>query len=140
MRNISVKEEIILAELSPDLEKLIRYYKENGKYDILLTCGYRGKKLQDMYFANGSSKVKYGGSDHNFYPTYSVDILIILNGIMVEGKNAKEMSLYSAFRDELTEFSKVLSIPLQSIIKWDIGHIALSKEKYPRDKSKLREH
>ena len=53
---------------------LIEESLKNSPIDFSVTCGYRGKKAQNDFYARGASKVKYPNSMHNQNPSLAVDI------------------------------------------------------------------
>ncbi len=42
--------------------------------DHSILCGYRGKEEQDLAFATGHSRLKWGESAHNATPSRAVDV------------------------------------------------------------------
>ena len=61
-----------LKTVHPDLQKL--FNKVVKTIDCSITEGYRGKELQDKYFNEGRSKVKYPDGRHNQKPSLAVDV------------------------------------------------------------------
>lgn len=64
-----------LEKLETCDKRLQTVFKEVIKiYDITILEGHRGKELQDMYFSQGKSKVKYPNSKHNRKPSLAIDV------------------------------------------------------------------
>lgn len=55
-------------ELQDIMNEAIKYF------DITILEGHRGKDLQNLYYEQGKSKLKYPQSKHNTYPSKAVDI------------------------------------------------------------------
>ena len=57
-------------------EDLIALFNEVVKYfDCSVLEGYRGKELQNKYFKEGTSKLKYPDGRHNKKPSNAVDVV-----------------------------------------------------------------
>ena len=57
-------------------EDLIALFKEVVKYfDCTVLEGYRGEKLQNKYFDEGKSKLRYPDGNHNNNPSTAVDVV-----------------------------------------------------------------
>ena len=57
-------------------EDLIDLFNEVIKhFDCTILEGYRGQKLQDRYYNEGKSKVKYPNGRHNASPSRAVDVV-----------------------------------------------------------------
>lgn len=64
-----------LEKLSQCDERLQLVLNEAIKYyDFTILEGHRGKELQNMYYEQGKSKLKYPKSKHNSFPSIAVDI------------------------------------------------------------------
>lgn len=62
-----------LETCHPDIQKVL---KEAIKYvDFGVVEGHRGKELQDKYYNEGKSKLKFPKSKHNKNPSLAVDIV-----------------------------------------------------------------
>ena len=57
-------------------EDLIFLFEEVVKYfDCSVLEGHRGKRLQNKYFKQGKSKLKFPDGNHNKKPSYAVDVV-----------------------------------------------------------------
>ena len=57
-------------------EDLIALFEEVVKYfDCSVLEGHRGKELQNKYFKEGKSKLKYPDGNHNKKPSFAVDVV-----------------------------------------------------------------
>tara|TARA_Y100001963_G_C6453225_1_gene296786 strand:- start:101 stop:496 length:396 start_codon:yes stop_codon:yes gene_type:complete len=57
-------------------EDLIALFKEVVKYfDCTVLEGHRGEKLQNKYFDEGKSKLRYPDGNHNNNPSTAVDVV-----------------------------------------------------------------
>ena len=57
-------------------EDLIFLFKEVVKYfDCTVLEGHRGKKLQNKYFKEGKSKLKFPDGNHNKKPSTAIDVV-----------------------------------------------------------------
>ena len=55
---------------------LIFLFEEVVKYfDCSVLEGHRGKRLQNKYFKQGKSKLKFPDGNHNKKPSYAVDVV-----------------------------------------------------------------
>lgn len=55
--------------------RIIEVMEEAIKYiDFSVLEGHRDKDLQDLYYEQGKSKLKYPQSKHNQYPSLAIDI------------------------------------------------------------------
>ena len=61
-----------LETAHPDLQKLFNEIIKTN--DCSVTEGHRGKELQNKYFNEGKSKVKYPDGRHNKIPSLAVDV------------------------------------------------------------------
>ena len=61
-----------LTTAHPDLQKLFNEIIKN--IDCSVTEGHRGKELQNKYFDEGKSKVKFPNGKHNANPSKAIDI------------------------------------------------------------------
>ena len=61
-----------LATAHPDLQKLFNEIIKN--IDCSVTEGHRGKELQNKYFDEGKSKVRFPDGRHNKNPSLAVDV------------------------------------------------------------------
>lgn len=56
-------------------KRIIRICEELIKiYDFTILEGYRSKDLQNLYYEQGKSKLKYPKSNHNQQPSRAIDI------------------------------------------------------------------
>lgn len=66
--------ELSNARLATCDERLQRVFNEVIKhFDCIILEGHRPQEMQDLYFAQGKSKVKYPGGKHNSIPSRAVD-------------------------------------------------------------------
>ena len=57
-------------------EDLIFLFEEVVKYfDCSVLEGHRGKRLQNKYFDEGKSKLRYPDGNHNKKPSFAVDVV-----------------------------------------------------------------
>lgn len=57
-------------------ERLQKVFQEVIKYfDCSIIEGHRGQALQDLYFSQGKSKVKWPDGEHNKLPSRAVDVM-----------------------------------------------------------------
>ena len=61
-----------LKTVHPDLVKVLNVAIQDVDFTILE--GHRGKELQNLYFAQGKSKIKWPKGKHNKTPSLAVDI------------------------------------------------------------------
>ena len=61
-----------LKTAHPDLQKL--FNEIINTIDCSVTEGHRGKELQNKYFNEGKSKVKFPDGNHNKMPSLAVDV------------------------------------------------------------------
>lgn len=61
-----------LSTCHPDLQHLMNELIKF--YDVSILEGHRGEELQNLYFDQGRSKLKYPQSKHNSYPSMAVDV------------------------------------------------------------------
>ena len=61
-----------LASAHPDLQKLFNIIIKT--IDCSVTEGHRGEELQNKYFNEGNSKVKFPDGRHNKLPSLAVDV------------------------------------------------------------------
>ncbi len=64
----------ILTEIHEDLQLLCTVTLDLTPFDLTLTDGHRGEKLQEQYFNSGASKVEYPDSLHNKLPSMAVHL------------------------------------------------------------------
>jgi len=75
-------------------ERLQRVFREVVKsFDCTILEGHRGKDLQDMYFSQGKSKVKWPNGEHNKQPSRAVDAM----PYPVDWKDTKRMYFFAGF-------------------------------------------
>ena len=60
-----------LATCHRDLRVLFAHVIQD--FDTTIVCGHRDKELQDRYYREGKSKLKYPNSKHNRNPSWAVD-------------------------------------------------------------------
>lgn len=63
---------VILRRAHPDLQKVL--YHAIERLDFRVICSTRGKAEQEDAFRRKCSKVHFGNSPHNFYPSLAVDL------------------------------------------------------------------
>ena len=57
-------------------ERLRKVFNEVIKhFDCSVIEGHRGQALQDLYFSQGKSKVKWPNGEHNSIPSRAVDVM-----------------------------------------------------------------
>ena len=61
-----------LETCAPDLQLIMELAIH--VYDFTVLEGHRSKDLQNMYYDQGKSKLKYPQSKHNQYPSKAIDI------------------------------------------------------------------
>lgn len=72
MPKFSIKSMQKLSSCDGKLQVL--FYEVIKEIDCTIICGYRGKKEQNIAFAEGNSKLQYPNSRHNTYPSQAVDV------------------------------------------------------------------
>ena len=68
-------------------------------YDITILCGYRNEGEQELAFANGKSKAKFGHSPHNHFSALAVDIAPYQAGVGIplhDGQWDKDQFIFMA--------------------------------------------
>ena len=63
-----------LATLHPDLQKILNIAIKHVDFTILE--GHRTQEIQDMYYEQGKTKVKYPNGKHNKVPSEAADIAL----------------------------------------------------------------
>lgn len=65
----------ILAELHPDMQRVLKLAIARTSQDFTLICGYRSPEDQNKAYAAGNSKAKAGQSPHNYKLSAAVDVI-----------------------------------------------------------------
>lgn len=69
-----------LKTLHPLLGLVMVEAIKTSPVDFAITCGHRGREDQEAAYADGRSKVHYPNSKHNYWPSFAVDVVPIVNG------------------------------------------------------------
>jgi peptidoglycan L-alanyl-D-glutamate endopeptidase CwlK len=72
MPKFSKKSRDKLSTCHPDIQKVLN--EAIRHFDFTILEGHRGQQLQDSYYEQGKSKLKYPRSKHNQSPSKAVDI------------------------------------------------------------------
>ncbi len=123
------KSKLMLAQVHPDLCKLMDYALEHGTQDFSVICGHRGKAAQEAAFKAGNTKVHYPNSAHNGLPAKAVDVL------PYPFTNYEDLEMHKAWfriHDAVKLASKTLHIPYRwgggvpdKAFNWDLPHFEL---------------
>ena len=88
-------------------EDLIFLFKEVVKYfDCSVIEGHRGKRLQNKYFKQGKSKLKFPDGNHNKKPSKAVDVV----PYPIDWKDRERMTYFAGF---VKGMAAVLGIPIR---------------------------
>ena len=80
-----------LASAHPDLQKLFNIIIKT--IDCSVTEGHRGEELQNKYFNEGKSKLRYPEGRHNKKPSNTVDVV----PYPVDWDDREQMSYFAGF-------------------------------------------
>ena len=72
MPEFGAKSKIQLSTAHPDLQKLFNEVVRHA--DCTILEGFRGEKLQNKFYDEGKSKLKFPNGNHNKYPSLAVDV------------------------------------------------------------------
>ena len=88
-------------------EDLIFLFEEVVKYfDCSVLEGHRGKRLQNKYFKEGNSKLRYPDGNHNKLPSKAVDVV----PYPVNFGDRERMTYFAGF---VKGMASVLGIPIR---------------------------
>ena len=88
-------------------EDLIFLFEEVVKYfDCSVIEGHRGKRLQNKYFKQGKSKLKFPDGNHNKKPSKAVDVV----PYPIDWKDRERMTYFAGF---VKGMAAVLGIPIR---------------------------
>ena len=88
-------------------EDLVFLFGEVVKYfDCSVIEGHRGKKLQNMYFKEGKSKLKFPDGNHNKKPSKAVDVV----PYPIDFKDRERMTYFAGF---VKGMAAALGIPIR---------------------------
>jgi len=88
-------------------EDLIFLFKEVVKYfDCSVLEGHRGKRLQNKYFKEGKSKLKFPDGNHNKKPSKAVDVA----PYPIDWDDRERMTYFAGF---VKGMASVLGIPIR---------------------------
>jgi peptidoglycan L-alanyl-D-glutamate endopeptidase CwlK len=86
-------------------------------YDCSVLEGVRNKNVQNNYYKNGKSKLKYPKSKHNKIPSMAIDVAPYLNGDVIYDKE-----LCYHFAGIVMGIAAVLGIDIRWGGDWDEDH------------------
>lgn len=113
-----------LITCHPTLQGLLREMIKHR--DFTVVEGYRGEALQNKYYDEGKSKVRFPNGKHNKYPSKAVDIYpypidqSMLNPKEGEHKRAKEM--WIEWGSWVVGFAAGYGVKLRWGFDWDMDH------------------
>ena len=88
-------------------EDLVFLFEEVVKYfDCSVLEGHRGKKLQNKYFKEGKSKLKFPEGNHNKKPSKAVDVV----PYPIDFSDRERMTYFAGF---VKGMAAVLGIPIR---------------------------
>lgn len=79
---LSKASEARLATCDPRLRVVIRAAVAQSLMDMTVTEGHRPEALQNQYFDEGKSRVRYPNGKHNAQPSKAVDVAPYVNGAL----------------------------------------------------------
>jgi len=94
-------------------------------FDCTIIEGHRPQHLQDKYFAEGKSKVKYPDGKHNKIPSQAVDVAPYLNGAI--SWNPKHCLYFAGY---VMGMAKRMNIPIRSGCDWDMDMEAITDQTF----------
>ena len=115
MNEYGERSQQVLGELHPDLQLVFRFVLTI--YDHALICGHRGEVLQNQWFREKKSRLRYPESKHNSFPAKAVDAVPYFRG-----KSAIDWNDTGAFcqlAGVVLAASKQLNIPIRWGGDWD---------------------
>ena len=100
-----------LLTVNPKLRAVIEKAEEVGKFNIVVTCGFRDEETQNMLFNVGKSKLKWPKSDHN----YLLDGVPYSNAVDLAFKpvNWHNINLWHYFAGFILGVSYAMGTPFQ---------------------------
>jgi peptidoglycan L-alanyl-D-glutamate endopeptidase CwlK len=88
-------------------EDLIFLFKEVVKYfDCTVLEGHRGKRLQNKYFKEGKSKLKFPDGNHNKKPSTAIDVV----PYPIDWDDRERMSYFAGY---VKGIAMMLGIPIR---------------------------
>ena len=94
-------------------EDLVFLFEEVIKYfDCSVLEGHRGKKLQNKYFKEGKSKLKFPEGNHNKKPSKAVDVV----PYPIDFSDRERMTYFAGF---VKGMAAVLGIPIRGGGDWN---------------------
>jgi len=88
-------------------EDLIFLFKEVVKYfDCSVLEGHRGKRLQNKYFKEGKSKLKFPDGNHNKKPSTAIDVV----PYPIDWKDRERMTYFAGY---VKGIAMMLGIPIR---------------------------
>jgi len=102
-----------LKTCHPDIQRLMNEVVKY--YDCTIVDGHRDKERQDLYYAQGVSKVKYPNSRHNRYPSNAVDVAPYIKG---KGLSWNTIECY-VLSGQIIEIARRLKIDIRWGGDWD---------------------
>jgi len=88
-------------------EDLIFLFEEVVKYfDCSVLEGHRGKRLQNKYFKEGKSKLKFPDGNHNKKPTTAIDVV----PYPVDWDDRERMTYFAGF---VKGVAAILGVPIR---------------------------
>lgn len=109
-----------LATCHEDLQRLVREVYDTAPFDIVVLCGHRDEKAQELAFNTGMSKLHWPHSRHNSTPSLAVDLAPY-------PVDWKDRAAFAELRHHVLFTATKLGIPIRVII-WDLPHYELIKQ------------
>ena len=102
-----------LERLSSCDIRLQNLFHEIIKYqDCTIIEGYRGKEVQNHFFAKGTSKLKWPDSNHNKYPSRAVDVI----AYPIQWENGLRNAMFAGL---VLGIAFKMGIPIRAGIDWN---------------------
>lgn len=104
----------LLKAAHPQLQKLARAVAAKG-VPFRVICAFRGKRDQERAFATGMSKVRWGQSAHNFFPSVAIDVAPGWDGPL----RWSDLKGFDAVGRAFVATARELDIPIRWGADWD---------------------